>query len=299
MNLWGIGAGGNGGDFHVNAAAGSMGLVIHETGHSMGLSHSWYNNEYPYRGTMHGIKPSRLVHVGPTWGFDLPSGKFISPLVPEDSDDLPPGTWRSDGQSGMGRAKFNDGFMFGYWSDYHVNRIQSWLEGNIVHWNSAKKKYFHWNDKDKGYTKALTNTGGVLYPVKYDVSGYSILVGVSAATKSANIVYPPIGPYVTGIIKIFDPNNANDRSAAKQHYCPSKGCDVSLRIKQKNKAIIAMLPAEWKSDADQYNRDGYSMAALNIPANDGAITKIELLLTPNAETEGFPKSPKVLDTWTK
>ena len=46
------------------------------------------------------------------------------------------------------------------------------------------------------------------------------------------MAYAPIGPYVAGLIELFDPSDAEDRDRADDIFCPSGGCDVSLRIIQ-------------------------------------------------------------------
>ncbi len=301
ITIWGLDeVGGNGGDFHALGGVDNCKLLNHETGHAFGLNHAWGSESYPYHGDMYGIPVGRRnTHVGPTWGFDLPSGRFISPVIPENTNhegDIP-GTYKSDGMCGGGCTDHNDGFIFGYWSDHHLNKIQMWMENNIVFWNSSKKKYFHWDNNDKAYSKPLSNNGNVQYPVKYDVKVYSLLVGVSEVTPKSTIVYPPIGPYISGVIKLFDPRKSEDRTNAKKYFCPDDGCDVSLRIKQTKKETIAMLPIEWKPSVDQYDRNGYSHAAMNLEESDGKVTNVELLQTLDADSNGLPSNPKVLYTW--
>ena len=52
-------------------------------------------------------------------------------------------------------------------------------------------------------------------------------------------------------------------------------------------------------DASLLNTDPASFVtkAVNLPASDGEITKIELLSTPNAAVNGVPNTPLILDTW--
>jgi hypothetical protein len=39
--------------------------------------------------------------------------------------------------------------------------------------------------------------------------------------------------------------------------------------------------------------------AINLPAWDGALERIELLATPDVQTRGMPAMPRVLDVWTR
>ena len=98
---------------------------------------------------------------------------------------------------------------------------------------------------------------------------------------------------------VVNPKKDSDKSDAKKYLCPKNGCDVSLRVQQANNRTITMLPIEWDSSADPLSPDSYAHAAINLAESDGEITKVELLKTPNADTDGLPGNPEVLYTWEK
>ena len=78
---------------------------------------------------------------------------------------------------------------------------------------------------------------------------------------------------------------------------PSGGCDVSLRLIQGGVEKIYMLAAPWEPTASPLSSGSLKTEAINLPAADGAVTLAELLLTPDAQTEGLPANPQVLATW--
>lgn len=185
-----------------------------------------------------------------------------------------------------------------HFSDYSVSKMRNFLEEHVLIWNEQLKSYAGWDAETKGYTKVVENNG-VSYPVERDVNVLSVMASVSGANQDVNMVYPPIGPYVAGLIELFDPRVAEDRSAAEAKYCPGTGCDVSLKIVQGGVEKIYMLAASWDVAADPLDGKSLTTKALNLKAADGDVTRVDLLLTPEAEHDGLPSNPTVLYSWTK
>jgi hypothetical protein len=107
----------------------------------------------------------------------------------------------------------------------------------------------------------------------------SVMASISGAKPDVNMVYPPIGPYTTGLIRLFDPRVAADRSSAASIYAPAGGCDLSLRLIQGGVEKIYMLAAPWEPAVDPLSGGSLKTEAINLPAADGPVTLAELLLT--------------------
>ena len=75
------------------------------------------------------------------------------------------------------------------------------------------------------------------YPIERDVDVITVMAATSAVHPQATLIYPPIGPYSSGIIETFDPSIEEDRIKAKQIFCEEGGCDLSLRITQGGERI--------------------------------------------------------------
>lgn len=296
---------GLGGGYTLTAkrVSGAIGILIHELGHTMSLPH-WGNNPsaYPYVGRMYGIDSPGIygdVHAGPTWAYDPPSGTFIPPTIQDKVDgSATPGTYKKDPMQGGALGHQEKGFMFGHFSDFSVHRMANDLEKKWVVFNSDLNAYAKWSQTDKAYTDKQTNNG-VNFPVTPNVQVYSVMAGVSSKTDTANIVYPVIGPYTSGLIQLFDPKVAADRTQADEVFCPADGCDVSLEIVQNGTTKTYMLPIALDTSLEETDSKSFVTRALNLPASAGEITSVKLLDTPNAEIDGYPASPTVLASWTK
>lgn len=299
VNIHGVPAGGQAGGFGGVGNGKSGGILNHELGHALSLPH-WGNNAgYPYKGDMYGIPAPDVyngVHVGPTWAFDLFKCEFIPPTVQANSVGGTPGTYKKEPMQGGGTGDQEKGYLFRHFSDYSVNKMRNFLEGHVLIWNDELDSYAKWNPQTHDYTATVTNNG-VSYPVKKDVKVVSVMAAVSAATPEAILVYPPIGPYKAGLIDLFDPSDTADRNRADQVFCPQGGCDVSLRITQGGRQKVYMLAISWDPSADPLSSGSLKTRALNLPAGDGKVTQVDLLLTPDAEKNGLPANPTVLDTW--
>jgi hypothetical protein len=298
INIIGVSAGGQAGGFD-GVGGVSVGILNHELGHALSLPHWGDNSSYPYKGEMYGIEPQPGVymgtHVGPTWAFDLPTMTFIPPTVQENSVGGEVGYYKKNPMQGGGTGDQEVGFLMRHFSDYCVNKMQSYLEGKVAVLRGGN--YYKWNNAAGDYTTSVASDG-VRYPIEQDVQVISVMASTTLSDMNVNMVYPPIGPYEGNRILTFDPTSASDRTAADAIFCPSGGCDFTLRVVQGGQQKTYMLAASGTEGSDPYSAGSLKTAAVNLRASDGAVTQVELLLTPNAEKVGLPGSPEVLHTWT-
>lgn len=307
VNIYGANAGGQAWDFGGVGNGTSPGVLIHELGHAFLLPHWGNDEEYPYKGDMYGISAPvnyKGTHAGPTWSFDLPNKKFIPPTVQENA--VTPrgnktnivGTYKQDPMQGGGVGDQEEGYIFRNFSDYSIYKAQQYLEEHIVVWNDSLKSYASWDVETGTYTKIVENNG-VDFPVERDVDVITVMAATSAVHPQATLVYPPIGPYSTGIIETFDPTIEADRNKAKEVFCEEGGCDTSLKITQGGKESIYMLRITLDPDEDPTKMSSLKTQAVNLRASDGEVSKVELLSTPDAEVNGLPENPDVLDVWSQ
>ncbi|MCU0663523.1 MAG: M66 family metalloprotease [Myxococcota bacterium] len=302
VNIYGANAGGQAGGFGGVGNGTSAGILNHELGHALSLGDCYGGDpNYPYKGEMYGIpqpEGDNDIHVGPTWAFYVYARAFIPPTVQPSAVGGTVGTFKRDPMCGGGQGDQEQGYLMRHFSDYSVSKMRSFLEEHVLIWSETLGSYASWDSESKGYTEVVSNNG-VSYPVERDVSVRSVMASVSGANSDVNMVYPPIGPYVAGLIELFDPRQAADRTEAETAYCPSGGCDVSLKIMQGGVEKIYMLAASWDTSADPLNGNSLTTKALNLRASDGEVTRVDLLLTPDAEHNGLPGTPTVLYSWTK
>jgi hypothetical protein len=298
INILGVFAGGQAGGFN-GVGTIRLGIMNHELGHALSLPHVGETKDYPYRGEMFGIKPPKVfneVHVGPTWAFDLPSGTFIPPTVQRGSARWPAGLYKADPMQGGGDGDQEEPFLLRHFSDYNVRQMQAFLERRVA--VARDGAYYKWDDATGDYTKKVENDG-VTYPIAQDVSVISVMAAMTMADADVNMIYPPIGPYRGNLIRTFDPRKQADRDEARKIFSPKGGCDFSLKITQGGKARYYLLPASEAEDGDAKKLRSLSTAAVNLRADDGAVTAVELLHTPKADQSGLPANPKVLARWPK
>jgi hypothetical protein len=296
VNIYGAFAGGQAGNF---TGVGSVrpGILHHELGHALGLPHIGQQKDYPYRGEMYGIQPPQVfnqVHVGPTWAFDMPSRTFIPPTVQHGSARWPAGRYKADPMQGGGEGDQEPPFRLRHFSDYNVHRMQAWLERRVAVRRAGQ--YYKWEDATGDYTK-LVRSDGVHYPVEEDVPVISIMAAMTLAEPDVNLVYPPIGPYRGNLIRTFDPRQAADREAAQKTFSPKRGCDFTLKISQGGREHFYLLAASAGAENDPQQFRSLTTAAVNVRADEGPVTAVELLLTPGADRSGLPEHPKVLARW--
>ena len=299
-NIYGVSAGGQAGGFAGVGSGTSVGILHHELGHALSLPHWGDSTTYPYKGDMFGIPAPAIynaTHAGPTWAFDLRNQAFIPCTVQANNvGGKTTGTYKADPMQGGGTGWQEPGYLMNHFSDYSVFQMRSYLDGHVVVWNQALGQYASWNQTARAYTNVVTNNG-VSFPVQRDVSVIAVMASISGANPSVNMVYPPIGPFSGGLIKLFDPTIAADRAEAQAIFSPSTGSDLCLRVTQGGVVKTYMLSASWEPSADPLSSGSLKTAALNLPASGGSVTKIDLLLTPDAEDVGLPANPQVLYSW--
>ncbi len=291
-------AGGLGVPFGGVAKGTSPGLLSHELGHALYLRHSSGDQNYPYKGDMFGIKKPKFsrFHVGPTWAYDLNKEAFISPRIQiTNSNNGNPGLYKEDPMSSGGEGTQDAGYIFNHFSDYSVNRMRENMQQKMVVWNNTAASYAKWDEMAGEYSR-IVNNNGVQYPVERNQEVISVMAGVSSVSPEATIAYPPIGPYTSGLIDLFDPQVAQDRQRAGEVYC-QEGCDVSLRVEQGGVTMTYMLPIKLDDSLSETHAGSYKVSALNLRASDGPVTKVEVLHTPAAEKNGLPAKPAVLTSW--
>ena len=300
-NIYGANAGGQAGGFAGVGNGTSAGIFHHELGHALSLPHWGDSAAYPYKGDMHGIlAPDNYnqTHAGPVWGYDLRNQSFIPPTAqPGNVGNKTPGTYKVDPMQGGGTGWQEPPFLLNHFSDYSINQMRNYLHSHVLVWNPSLNSYASWNQTAGAYTTTVSNNG-IQYPLTRDARVVTLMASISGAKPDVNMVYPPIGPYTAGLIRLFDPRVSADRSAAvSTGYPPSGGCDLSLRLIQGGVEKIYMLAAPWEPAADPLSGGSLKTEAINLPAADGPVTLAELLLTPDAQSNGLPANPQVLATW--
>jgi hypothetical protein len=302
INIYGVWAGGQAGGFGGVGNGTSPGILCHELGHALSLGDCYGGGaNYPYKGDMYGITAPTEgygIHVGPTWAYYLYKQAFIPPTVQPNAVGGPLGTYKRDPMCGGGQGDQEKGYLMRHYSDYSVLQMRNYLEKHVVVWNSSLNSYASWDSSTASYSNKVTNNG-VQYPITRNASVISVMAAVSAVSPNVNMVYPAIGPYTTGLIKLFDPRDATQRQEAGSIYCPSAGCDVTLRVTQGGVQKYYMLAASWDTTVDPMLSGSVQTKAVNLPASAGEVTKVDLLLTPDAQKNGLPSNPTILHSWVK
>lgn len=304
LNVYGAFAGGQAGGYAGVGNGNSIGILNHELGHALSLPHWGDNAAYPYKGAMHGISaPSNYngTHAGPAWAIDQRTNTFIPcTVVAGNVGGKPVGTYTVDPMQGGGEGWQPAGFLMNHFSDYSVNQMRNYMNSHVVVWNPALSggagSWAQWNATTGDYTTVVTNNG-VQFPQQRDVQVISILATMSGAKPAINMVYPPIGPYTSGLIRLFDPTVAADRTAANTLFNLANNCDYCVRVVQGGVTKTYIMPASALTSPALTDLASIETEALNLPAADGAVTRIELLATPNVEDVGLPANPTVFYTW--
>lgn len=263
------------------------GMLMHEMGHAFSLPHWADKSFYPYKGDMLGISQgpvSKGTHAGPIWGYNAKQQKFLKPT----RDGVTPLTYKNDPMQGGAKGSPEPGFLLNHFSDYSIVRMISNYENNLIVYTGGK--YAKWNPSTNSYSTIIENKGNVTFPIIRDVDVYTLAIFIDNVSPQANIVYPPIGAYKSGLIQVFDPRDAQDR-ADSEYFCKQfTDCDYTLRVTQGGKVKYLMMSIV---------NTTFGARAVNVPVSDGTVTKIELLETPKARINGLPTNPKVISTWEK
>lgn len=304
VNIYGVPSGGQAGGFAGVGNGTSVGILNHELGHAFSLPHWGNNRNYPYKGDMFGIKAPNVfnaTHAGPIWAFDLPSRTFIPPTVQSNTvgkgDRAVVGTFKADPMQGGGTGDQERGFILRHFSDFSVRQMRDFFESHVVTWNATLDRWANWDQTKASYSKVRENNG-VLYPLQRNASVISVMAALSSVRPdNISMVYPPIGPYTAGMIRRFDPSVTADRSRADDVFCPATGCDATLRVTQGGVVNDYMIDASVIAGVSAESSEAFITRAVNLPAAQGGVTKIELLETPDVEQNGLPSNPLILASW--
>ncbi|MEI6234113.1 MAG: M66 family metalloprotease [Planctomycetota bacterium] len=301
LNIYGVPAGGEGG-LGVLSGVGNghqPGILLHELGHVFGLPHWGTAKRYPYRGNMYGMltDSSDTVHVGPTWAFDLSKGVFIPPTVQASGGKGTVGLFKRDPMWGGGTGDQEKPFLFRHFSDYSVQQIQTCLESKLV-WNEVAGNYATWNQANGTYSNLPKKTTDK-FPIERDADVISILASASGVTAEANIIYPPIGPYKTGLSELFDASSPAENASARQLGYNESNCNLCFKVTQGGKTKTYLVPVKVDKTEDPLNANSFKTFAINVPARNGDVTQVDLLHAPDVMKTGAITDSKVLFSWKK
>jgi hypothetical protein len=171
--------------------------------------------------------------------------------------------------------------------------MQQWIESSGICWNEAIGQYARWNQETGAYDWVVENDGLEL-PLVRDTEVLSVMATANARAPEASIVYPPIGPYVAGLVRVFDANSEADRDAAAKLGYEPRTCNTALRVTQGGKTTAYLLRVAVRPDDSP---DAFNVTALNVPAEAGEITRAELIYCPELMAKGITAESEVLYTW--
>lgn len=326
INHGSVASGGVGSDGYFCSSQAHSGVFWHEFGHSFMLPHWGDNAAYPYKDpnpgdgipydTYLGVSTGNIynnTHVGPYWAFDSRSGgTFLSPRI--DVGGVP--TWRGEPMQGGGQVHAPAGMILAHFSDYSTHKITGILDTKL-RWLDADNEWLDdaaWAEHGPGWyflkrTNGYYNGQGYLpwtgdglgRPLGRDFPVYSILIAGSMASNGGaqpfTLIYPPIGPYKSNVRTFFDPRDSASLQAMNgTGFCPSGGCDLSLRVRQARAGFedqVYVLPVDWDPTRPYTDSASFFEAAFNLPASQGPILSVEVLHTPNVGIQGYPAQPTV------
>ena len=101
--------------------------------------------------------------------------------------------------------------------------MQNYIEGKLA--VNVGGDWKRWDSQTGTYSKSV---GVASNPTRYPIAEtevISIMAACTLAGDSVSMIYPPIGPYTAGLIRLFDATDPTDRADAGSSHCPSGGCD--------------------------------------------------------------------------
>ena len=303
----------------VGAGANTYGLLLHETGHAMGLGHSAgeYNDAndrtFPY--IAGSIK-------GSAWGFNMVTREFRNPLMPPTAPafiwcrtnngyqlDEKGRCYRKDPMDDADNGS-DPKYPLSMFSDFNTARIQRWIlekfkantasATGLSSWDSSRAAWVDYTPKTSSY-----GVDGIKQnlPLSQNVPVHTIVATYSnAATAGASRFYDPV-THQGNLIETIDPMDSaqlskifpysqNGSSPEYMWYCHSSGCDYTLRVTfSDGSQIYRVLKEGFRKYSypetfdtgvnDPLNGRSQQSWAINIPAKNAAqIRKVELLDTP-------------------
>jgi hypothetical protein len=271
---------GKGADFHAVGHAGEFGNLGHECGHALGLAHC-NQGGFPYDAGTYGGIIAEKEWVGPNWGFSLYNEKFF-PIVSSYN-----GFYKKTPMLGGGSGDNDEPWaLMKHFADYEADKMANKIDSWMVVWNDNLNSWAQWNTSTNDYSNTVQNDG-VLFPIQHDVDVYSVVVIINPPTQDVYHIYDPIGPYNSGLIRLFNPNVAQDQADVQSAYPDhTGGFDYTIKIHQDTTTTFAMLPIEHDSSADPNDGNFFYTFAINVPASDGPVTKVKIFKTLDAEVNG-------------
>lgn len=319
--------GGIGADGYYCVSNDDPGTFWHELGHTFQLPH-WgesgpradlypYKNEAEYLG-LSATKGFNSAHAGPYWAYDARSvdngvssrGIFIAPWLDVDLDGTPD-RWKRSPLQGGGSVD-SGSQQLAHFSDYSINKIMSILDDRSYwferdnEWIDDAKWAAHgpgWYFSNPQHSYQPYTGDGRNRPVANDQEVFSImLAGSMAKDNQFGHVYPAIGPYIANLRTMYDPRDpAAMAELSGSSNCPAAGCDLSVRVVQGGVTNVFTIEQSWNENIPKTNQGAFFEQAINVPMSFGAITSIELLLTPDAQTYSdagaFDENMTVLAQW--
>jgi hypothetical protein len=308
------------------------GVFIHEQGHAFGLPHageSFDAGGYPYawgslRGSAWGWDEGTRQFLSPfvPTSADTYSGCAADAFAghPRASD---AGRCVKQDPMQSGAGDQSDRQRFATFSDFSMATMQRYFENARPERDTSfASGYKRWDASAGAYVEQSTATTGNAQsglhqglPIQHAVPVNAIVFTRSnAGTPAATRIYPPL-TFTGNLLQAVDPASAADRalvdpggSGLGRWFCINSGCDLTLRVTYAGGTVRNVLVqgafrafndpggATVTGGTTATSGASFKTFAVNVPA-DHALTKIELLSTPNG-WEGLPASPSVLASWT-
>ncbi|OZG70387.1 hypothetical protein BTA51_26470 [Hahella sp. CCB-MM4] len=298
----------------------AIGLLWHEGGHALGLSHSI--DEYKKTGgPFYPYVDGSLK--GSNWGYDSFMGYFRSPLIPPTSPHfICRDEWKGAffQRNSEGRCYRFDpmhsaddqkdpGAALALFSDFYAGKMQKWGL-NHSRMNSSNDGFQkvnsqgEWEDfipKTENYAQRYIKGQ---HPVTFNKTTDFIMFTYSfAGTAEVSQFYEPIR-YVGNAIEYVDAVSQEDLDKIDTdtsktdkpeylNYCRFRGCDFTLKVTYEDGSTLYRVVKEsarktwqqtvWKDNyLNENSEDSFKLWSVALVAPDGApkITKLELLDTP-------------------
>jgi len=216
----------------------------------------------------------KVDSLNPIWGFDALNNLLVSEdeVIAGYDDSLPE----------------EDRPSYPHFTSFATANIQYTLSKSCV-WNE-QMQYYEYADIE--LPCPMAGEWGLPHEPNKEV--LSIMMTVSAANPSVNYIYPVIGPYLSDLIDLYDPTQSDQLNQIDKNFCPDAGCDITARVTQGGEVNHYLLSVAWEPGLDPTVAESLWTTVINVPATLGDITKIELLLTPEAQLNGVPSDAAVL-----
>ena len=164
------------------------------------------------------------------------------------------------------------------------------MEDKMLFWDDERQGYYRWNEETKSFSTRVKSDGWNLAEDPF-AEVVSVIFSFSGESPEANFVYPPIGPYQAGLLTRFHANEPESREQAKAFGFTDETCNLCARVTQGGNTNTYLLEGMLEDSTD------LACTAINLPAEDGPIAQIDLLLTPEVISKGVAADAQVLYSW--